>query len=91
MAATEHLTWTSTPPRSAWAAALLNLTGLGLGYAYVRRGWRVLAAVLGSAALVVVAFAADAADLPWLWRAVYAAHSTRATAAAGTSADSVSS
>ena len=70
MAATGQ--WTSTPPRSAVAAVLLNLTGLGLGYAYVRRGWRVSAAVLGSVALLVVAFVTGAAYLPWLWRAVAA-------------------
>ncbi len=40
MAAAGHLMGTSTPPRSAWAAAPLNPTGLGLGYAYARRGLR---------------------------------------------------
>lgn len=74
MPATEHLT-TPTPagtPRSAWAAALANLTGLGLGYAYLRRPLRAGAAVVGTVVLVVVAFATDASSAPWLWRAVAA-------------------
>lgn len=74
MAATEYLT---TParvrtPRSAWAAALANLTGLGLGYAYLRRPLRVVAAVVGTLVLLVIAFVTDAPNAPWLWRAVAA-------------------
>jgi len=74
MAATEYLT---TParvrtPRSAWAAALANLTGLGLGYAYLRRPLRVVAAAVGTLVLLVIAFVTDASNAPWLWRAVAA-------------------
>lgn len=58
------------PLRSPVAAALLNLTGLGLGYAYLRRWWRTALYAAGSVLLVVVAFATDAASLAWLWRAV---------------------
>ena len=76
MAATEYLT---TParvrtPRSAWAAALANLTGLGLGYAYLRRPLRVVAAAVGTLVLVVIAFVTDASNAPWLWRAVAAVY-----------------
>lgn len=50
------------------AAVLLNLTGLALGYAYLRRWWRAALYFMGTVALVVAAFATNAADLPWLWR-----------------------
>ena len=72
MPATEYLTTPTRTPRSAWAAALANLTGLGLGYAYLRRPLRMVAAVVGSVVLVVVAFVTDASSAPWLWRAVAA-------------------
>jgi len=72
MPATEHLTTPTRTPRSASAAALANLTGLGLGYAHLRRPLRVLAAVLGTVVLVIVAFVTDASSAPWLWRAVAA-------------------
>ena len=48
MPATEYLTTPTRTPRSAWAAAPANLTGLGLGYAYLRRPLRVIAAVVGT-------------------------------------------
>jgi len=72
MPATEYLTTPTRTPRSAWAAAPANLTGLGLGYAYLRRPLRVVAAVVGTLVLVVVAFVTDASSAPWLWRAVAA-------------------
>jgi tetratricopeptide (TPR) repeat protein len=57
---------TSTPA-SRLGAALLNLSGLGAGCAYLGR-WRLAAAHLaGTAALVGGAFLADAASEPWLW------------------------
>lgn len=56
--------------RSPVAAALLNLTGLGLGYAYLQRWRRAAIHVAGSTVLVGAAFATDAASLPWLWRAL---------------------
>ena len=66
-------TWTtaaqgSGPPgprpwRSAPAAVLLNLTGLGLGYLYLGRRWRRPRSAAVTAVLVVVAFATDAAKL----------------------------
>jgi hypothetical protein len=73
-AATEHLTTPARArtPRSAWAAALANRTGPGLGYADLRRPLRVVAAAVGTLVLVVVAFATDASNAPWLWRAVAA-------------------
>lgn len=52
------------------AAALLNLTGLALGYAYLQRWRRAALHAAGSVGLVAVAFATDAASLPWLWRAL---------------------
>ncbi|MCX6462590.1 MAG: hypothetical protein NTW05_03195 [Pseudonocardiales bacterium] len=58
--------------RSPSAAALLNLTGLGLGYAYLGRGWRQVLHLIVTAGLVVIAFATGAAALPWLWVAVAA-------------------
>lgn len=58
----------ASKPASRLGAALLNLSGLGAGYAYLGR-WRLAAAHLtGTAALVGGAFLADAADEPWLWR-----------------------
>ncbi|GAA2555638.1 tetratricopeptide repeat protein [Pseudonocardia hydrocarbonoxydans] len=59
-------------PRSAIAAALLNLTGLGLGYAYLGRWRRQALHLVGTAVLVALAFATGAAALPWLWVAVTA-------------------
>lgn len=56
------------PRRSPTAAVLLNLTGLALGYAYLRRRRRAALYLTGTVLLVVLAFATNAADLPWLWR-----------------------
>lgn len=50
---------------------LLNLTGLSLGYAWLARWVRFALYLVVTAALVVAAFATDAADRPWLWRAVF--------------------
>ncbi|QFZ19497.1 tetratricopeptide repeat protein [Saccharothrix syringae] len=58
------------PPRSGPAAVLLNLTGLGLGYAYLGRWARAAVAAAGAVALVVVAYATDAANSPGPWRLV---------------------
>lgn len=57
-------------PRSPIAAALLNLTGLGLGYSYLGRWWRQALHLVVTAGLVVIAFVTGAAALPWLWVAV---------------------
>lgn len=56
--------------RSAPAAALLNLTGLGLGYLYLRRWWRAGVAVALTVVLVALAFATDGASVPLLWQAL---------------------
>ncbi|MER5261476.1 hypothetical protein ABTZ99_05255 [Actinosynnema sp. NPDC002837] len=83
----EHVTWvdptptdpilriplTPPEPRSTAAAVLLNLTGLGAGYFYLRRRWQAWTAVVLVVALVVVAFATNAAANPWLWRGLAAA------------------
>lgn len=58
------------PPRSRPAAVLLNLTGIGLGYAYLGRWLRAWVSTVVAAALVLVAFSTDAAASPWLWRVV---------------------
>ncbi|MDN5855670.1 MAG: hypothetical protein L0K86_23080 [Actinomycetia bacterium] len=58
------------PPRSPIGAGLLNLTGLGLGYAYLGRWWRQALHIVITAGLVVIAFATGAAALPWVWVAV---------------------
>lgn len=58
--------------RSPLAAALLNLTGLGLGYAYVRRWWRLGLHLLVTTGLVVIAFVTGGGGLPWLWAGVAA-------------------
>lgn len=58
----------TSKPASRLGAALLNLSGLGAGYAYLGR-WRLAAVHLAAtAALVGAAFLADAASEPWLWR-----------------------
>lgn len=54
---------TPQPARSA----LLNLTGLGLGYVYLGRRRRQVLHLLITVALVVIAFVTGAAALPWLW------------------------
>jgi hypothetical protein len=59
--------------RSAPAAALLNLTGLGLGYLYLGHRWRAVVTAAVTVVLVVVAFATDAASTPLLWRVLTAA------------------
>ena len=56
--------------RSAPAAALLNLTGLGLGYLYLGHRRRAVVAAAVTIVLVVVAFATDAASTPLLWQAL---------------------
>jgi tetratricopeptide (TPR) repeat protein len=68
------------PASSAAAAALLNLTGLGLGYLYLRRWLRATACIVIVALMVWVAFANDASGSPWLWR-ILAATWAVATAA----------
>ena len=52
------------------AVALLNLTGLGLGYLYMKRWLRWLVHLLLTAGLVATAFFSNAARLPGLWKAV---------------------
>jgi hypothetical protein len=49
---------------------LANLTGLGLGYGYLRRLGRALGAAAGTIALVALAFVTDASSAPWLWRGI---------------------
>jgi tetratricopeptide (TPR) repeat protein len=56
------------PPRSVVGAALLNVTGLGLGYAYLRNRGLLVVALVGTVALVTAALLTDAAARPWLWR-----------------------
>jgi len=60
------------PAKSTLAAVLLNLTGLGLGYAYLRHRILFGVALAVVAGLVVVAFATGAAEQPWLWRGLAA-------------------
>ena len=67
-AETWHEIRTSGPPRSPLAAALLNLTGLGLGYAYLRRWWRTTFALVGTALLAALAYVPEVAGSPWVWR-----------------------
>ncbi len=56
------------PPKSVTGAALLNLTGLGLGYAYLRNRVLAVLVLLLTGGAVTVAFLTDAADRPWVWR-----------------------
>lgn len=58
------------PPKTTAGAALLNLTGLGLGYAYLRNRALLVVALVGTAALITIGFLADAATQPWVWRGV---------------------
>src|ERR1700754_3279525 len=67
-ASTRHEIRTSGPPRSPLATALLNLTGLGLGYAYLRGWWRTTFALAGTALLVALAYVPEVAGAPWGWR-----------------------
>jgi len=69
---------TTTPPPSPrgvprWppVVALLNLTGLNLGYLYMRRWLRWLVSSLLMASLVTAAFLTDAARLPSQWAAIF--------------------
>ncbi|MGH3940069.1 MAG: hypothetical protein ACRDTG_15835 [Pseudonocardiaceae bacterium] len=55
---------------SSVAAVLLNLTGLALGYVYLRHWWRAAIYLAATIVLVVVAFATEAANHPELWRAL---------------------
>ncbi|XVS64831.1 hypothetical protein ACQPYE_01860 [Actinosynnema sp. CA-299493] len=59
---------TPPPAKSTAAAVLLNLTGVGAGYFYLRRRPRAWTAAVLAVVLVVVAFATNAAADPWLWR-----------------------
>jgi hypothetical protein len=68
------------PGWSALAAVLLNLTGFGLGYLYLRCWLRATACLVIVVLMIVVAFANDAASTPWLWR-ILAATWALATAA----------
>lgn len=52
-------------------AAVLNLTGLGLGYAAMRRWMRWAIHLLITAGLVYVAFRANAAGMPTVWLVVF--------------------
>ncbi len=58
------------PPRSMLAAAVGNLTGLSLGYAYLGRRLRGGIHLVLTAGLVALALATGAGSLPWVWRAV---------------------
>jgi tetratricopeptide (TPR) repeat protein len=52
------------------AVALLNLTGLSLGYLYLGRHIRAVLSLALTVGLVITAFATDAANRPWLWRVI---------------------
>lgn len=58
------------PPKSVVGALLLNLTGFGLGYAYLRNRVFLVIALVGTAALITIGFVAHAAQQPWVWRGV---------------------
>jgi tetratricopeptide (TPR) repeat protein len=61
------------PARWPIAVALLNLTGLSLGYWYLGRRRRAVLYLAITAGLLAVAFVTDAARQPWLWRGIFAA------------------
>ncbi|MFI7273279.1 hypothetical protein [Streptomyces sp. NPDC049879] len=64
------------PPRDqrlALTAALLNLSGLGLGHLYLRRWWHVLPSLLLTAALLAMALPVTADGVSGRWVALYAA------------------
>ncbi len=63
---------TPPEPRSTAAAVLLNLTGVGAGYLYLRRRGQAWTAAVLAVVLVAVAFATNAAANPWLWRTLAA-------------------
>jgi hypothetical protein len=59
------------PPKSTAAALLLNLTGLGLGYAYLRRRLLLAITLAVTAGLLTTAFLTNAATYPWSWRGLF--------------------
>jgi len=54
-------------PRWPLAVALLNLTGLGLGYLYMKRWLRWLVHLLLTAGLIATVFLTNGASRPYLW------------------------
>jgi len=58
-------------PRWPLAAALLNLTGLGLGYLFMKRWVRWLIHLLLTVGLVTTAFLTNGAGSPKLWVAIF--------------------
>lgn len=59
------------PPKSTAAALLLNLTGLGLGYGYLRRNLLLIVNLAVTASLVATAFLTNGATYPWSWRGLF--------------------
>jgi hypothetical protein len=57
----------SRPPRSALGAALLNLSGLGVGFGYLGRWLPAVALLVGTVLLVVLGYAVDASTAPVFW------------------------
>lgn len=58
-------------PRWPPAVALLNLTGLGLGYLYLHQWQRWLVHFLLTISLIVIAFAVNTARAPLLWLTIF--------------------
>ncbi len=52
---------------------MLNLSGLGAGYAYLGRWGRLVTHLLVTFGLVAAAFVSDGARRPWIWRVIAAA------------------
>lgn len=62
--------WRPADRRSPITAALLNLTALGIGYAYLGAWRRALKHGL-TTSLMVVGFVVAAARIPWVWMALF--------------------
>ncbi|MGP3966950.1 hypothetical protein [Streptomyces sp. 6N223] len=58
--------------RRSLAAALLNASGLGAGFLYLRSWWLAVLNLVGTAALIGGANAAGASDEPGVWLGAYA-------------------
>ncbi|WP_214407974.1 tetratricopeptide repeat protein [Pseudonocardia lacus] len=71
------------PARSRVAAALLNLSGLGVGFAYLGRRGAAVGCLAVTGGLVALGFLTDGADLPLLWGVLVGSWLGAAALAAG--------
>jgi tetratricopeptide (TPR) repeat protein len=63
----EEVKETQTPTTKKWEAAILNLSGLGLGYIYLKQWWRWGIHFGVTIAILVIATILKGSHMPWLW------------------------